>query len=62
MCGMLSNRVHLADDLGQLVIMVGMPFGIIHQLEAVKMLRAAGSTAQHSKLFENYCMTIQSSC
>lgn len=61
MGGKLSEGINFSDDLGRLVIMVGMPFANAMQVETSEVLKPM-SGSRRSEFLENACLTVVNQC
>lgn len=62
MGGKLSEGINFSDELGRMVIMVGMPFANAGQVEIGEVLKGVGGVAKQSEFLENQCMTVVNQC
>lgn len=58
MGGKLSEGINFCDDLGRMVIVVGMPFGNATDLETAEVLKNLKSPRQRNEYLENECITV----
>ena len=62
MGGRLSEGINFTDDLGRLVVIVGMPFANAQDVEMAECLRNVASPKERSRLLVHGCMTVVNQC
>lgn len=62
MGGKLSEGMNFSDDLGRVVIMVGMPFANARNIETAQVLNNITDSNQRNEYLENECMTVVNQC
>ena len=62
MGGRLSEGINFSDELGRMVLVVGMPFANARDVETAEVLRSLGSLHDRSDRLESECLTIVNQC
>lgn len=62
MGGKLSEGINFSDELGRMVIMVGMPFANAMHIETGEVLSRLGSVRERGEHLENECLTVVNQC